>query len=193
MPQKSKTPPFKLSAMSWSRKKRPLAERFWEKVIKGAHESSCWSWDGAKTGFGYGVIGTGIAKRMDGAHRVSWQLHYGDIPAGSLICHTCDNPECCNPLHLFVGSYSDNMQDCKAKGRFSKPPISKRKGVLHPMCRFSENEILQLRKAYRALPLSKSGRNKKLGSVSDLANTFGIRKEYLQVIVNGTAWAHLHE
>lgn len=93
-----------------------LAERFWAKVRKS---KGCWEWTGAKQHNGYGFIHTGghVIRRPLRAHRASWELHYGPIPAGLWVLHRCDNPSCVRPDHLFLGSRSDNMKDCAAKGR----------------------------------------------------------------------------
>lgn len=78
-------------------------------------ERGCWEWTGSRDDDGYGwfwMHGVNLA-----AHRASWIIHYGEIPAGKLVCHTCDNPPCINPNHLFVGTQQDNSTDSKVKGR----------------------------------------------------------------------------
>jgi len=54
---------------------------------------------------------------MAKAHRVAWILTHGEIPPGMFLCHSCDMPRCVNPSHLFLGTQTDNMQDCVSKGR----------------------------------------------------------------------------
>jgi hypothetical protein len=68
----------------------------------------------------YGKFGSGnsrIASKTDYAHRVSWRIHFGEIPAGLIVCHRCDNPICVRPDHLFLGTHQDNIADMIAKGR----------------------------------------------------------------------------
>ena len=96
-----------------------LADRFWPKVDKSP-ESGCWHWTGAMNPSGHGVLGRG--GRNHGAHRVSWQLHHGDIPKEMHVCHHCDNPRCVNPDHLFLGTAADNVADMVRKGRQAKGP-----------------------------------------------------------------------
>lgn len=73
-------------------------------------EAGCWEWQGARTA-GYGSYGNALV------HRLAYELYIGPIPDGLLVCHKCDNAVCCNPVHLFTGTYSDNNADCRGKGR----------------------------------------------------------------------------
>lgn len=98
---------------SYKLRKRSLVDRFWEKVNK---TETCWLWTASTQG-GYGQIGHDIYLRPVRAHRVSWELHYGPIPAGLDVLHKCDNPPCVRPDHLFIGTALDNVQDMLRKER----------------------------------------------------------------------------
>lgn len=93
----------------------PIEERFWGKVNRIGFEE-CWEWMAARDPNGYGRIG-GKRPRAELAHRVAYRLTRGDIPLGLHVCHSCDNPPCCNPNHLFLGTDLDNNRDMRAKGR----------------------------------------------------------------------------
>lgn len=99
---------------------RHVEDRFWEKVSK---TPDCWLWTAAVRGtdFKYGVLGVGSRPkwRAVGAHRISWQLHFGEIPRGAFVCHACDNPICVRPDHLFLGDALANARDMARKGRSS--------------------------------------------------------------------------
>jgi hypothetical protein len=93
-------------------KVRPL-DNIWNRVDKSG---DCWNWTGAtQTNFPYGMI-THRGRNLR-VHRVAYELTYGPIPNGFSVCHSCDNPRCCNPGHLFLGSHADNMADMRVKGR----------------------------------------------------------------------------
>ena len=94
-----------------------LVKRFWAKVKKNG-PNECWLWQASKTSHGYGKIGSGGKYGPSlRAHRVSYEIHYGSIPNGLNVLHTCDNPPCCNPGHLFLGTQSINNWDRAKKGR----------------------------------------------------------------------------
>lgn len=77
--------------------------------------SGCWLWLGSIKKNGYGNMAFGGSFTQ--AHRVSYMAFKGEIPSGFVICHSCDNPSCVNPDHLWHGTYSDNMKDASKKGR----------------------------------------------------------------------------
>lgn len=95
-------------------------ERFWSKVdVCGSQ--SCWAWIAAQTQSGYGVFtvssGGPFRSVQVMAHRVAYLIGIGSDPMGMLVCHRCDNPPCCNPSHLFLGTDKDNAEDRERKGR----------------------------------------------------------------------------
>lgn len=99
---------------------RPMMDRFFSKVHM-VPEAGCWIWAGCISGeTRYGAFMLSRGKQM-GAHRASWIIHRGPIPEGMFVCHKCDTRECVNPDHLFLGTHTDNMQDCSRKGRTSRP------------------------------------------------------------------------
>lgn len=92
--------------------------RFWSKVAK-SHPDECWLWTAGVNSHGYGhfTLDACRGKKIK-VHRFSWQLHSGtELPDELDVLHRCDNPPCCNPTHLFVGTAVDNVRDMIAKGR----------------------------------------------------------------------------
>lgn len=96
--------------------RRPVADRFWEKVDKSG---DCWLWTAATAFWGYGVfqLGRGPGEGIVRAHRWSWEQAHGPIPDGLFVCHHCDTPACVRPSHLFLGTNADNLGDMGRKGR----------------------------------------------------------------------------
>ena len=90
---------------------------FWSRVHKTRR---CWWWLGGKPG-GYGAFS--FEGQHHAAHRFSYELNVGPIPAGLMVLHRCDNPSCVRPAHLFVGTNADNIRDASAKGRLRTPIV----------------------------------------------------------------------
>ena len=88
--------------------------RFWSKVSYPGNDQDCWEWIAYRDKDGYGIFDN---KR---SHRLSWEFYNGDIPNNLHVCHECDNPPCCNPDHLFLGTALENNQDRTNKGRQCK-------------------------------------------------------------------------
>lgn len=95
--------------------------RFWSRVRVGGVDE-CWPWqERSRQRSGYGCVAYPGLRRPIGAHRVALELKLGRaLEPGEQACHACDNPPCCNPLHLFVGSQTDNLADMRSKGRSAK-------------------------------------------------------------------------
>ena len=89
-------------------------DRLWTKIEERGPDE-CWPWLASCNLDGYGHLR--LNGKLERAHRVVWFLTYGTIPEGMCVCHHCDNPPCCNPAHLFLGTQIDNIHDRDAKGR----------------------------------------------------------------------------
>ena len=88
----------------------------WKQNLKPGRPGDCWLWQGRLDAKGYGFIK--VDRRTTRVHRVAWVLATGDWPPpGMVVRHSCDNPPCCNPAHLSLGTVRDNVQDCVARGR----------------------------------------------------------------------------
>jgi hypothetical protein len=157
----------------------PLSERFWPKVDMSAGPNGCWLWTGSSTGKKrYGLIrASGSDLRRLLAHRASYEIAYGPIPAGMFVCHTCDNPSCVNPAHLFLGTPADNTADMIAKGRRHQPRVQ---GDSVPNARLSASDVVSIRK------MSEAGMAKK-----DIADRFGVTAQHIGDIVNRKWWKHV--
>lgn len=89
--------------------------------------TKCWEWQKGTNKRGYGQFWIADLKRMKGSHVFSYEHYKGEINANLLVCHTCDNPKCVNPDHLFLGTHQDNTNDMIAKGRATKRAKKKEK------------------------------------------------------------------
>lgn len=159
---------------------KTLYEKFYSKVtkdgpIKDPTLGPCWRWNGATTPEGYGKIGQSHSSTQLRAHRVSWGLHNGDIPAGKEVLHFCDNPNCTRPDHLFLGTQRDNVLDMDRKGRRKMP-----RGEDHGRAKLTEQEVAEIR------IMASLGAKQR-----DIAKQFGVARSLVGRIVLQQAWAHL--
>ncbi len=152
--------------------------RFWSCVDQSGGPDACWEWTRSKKAFGHGRVS--LHGRDLIAHRVAYVLTHGDVPMGTMVCHACDNPACCNPRHLWAGTQGDNVRDCVAKGRNAYAP---RRGEEHPKARLTEAEVLEIRRLYRR---GEAGYRR-------LAVRFGVTPMAIKAIVVRRSWDHLPE
>lgn len=159
-----------------SHKPWPIEKRFWSKVNK---HPDCWLWTGNRLKAGYGKFMISSKNGMTTAHRVSWMLHRGPIPDGMFVLHSCDNPPCVNPDHLFLGTHTDNMKDCMSKGRF-RGGTNPSHGESHYATKLTEESIKQIRR------LRSDGL-----SYPQIASRFGITDTSARNIVIRHTWKHI--
>ena len=153
----------------------PITERI-KRNITINPITKCWEWNGSKRrGYGRMTVGsrTDGTRRSVSAHRVSYELYHGEIPDGMEVCHTCDNPCCVNPEHLFIGTRQDNVDDRERKGRnitFT--------GEEQPCAKLTKKAVKDARweRAYKGTSFQK------------LADKYGVSKRTIQNAINGKTW-----
>lgn len=178
--------------------KKTLEQRFWEKVDR---TGACWIWTACKAPNGYGRF-CAANSQHDYAHRVCYLLTHGAIPEGKEICHSCDNPSCVNPAHLFAWTHAQNMADRNAKGRTSK-------GERHPL--FKPDKQPRQRRIPPELHKPRYGavmsrpqkltpekvreirlKHVKMGlGPRPLAREYGLNRKTVQRILKGELWKHV--
>lgn len=153
----------------------PLAIRLWDKIDRGSPEQ-CWNWRAHKNGDGYGAIRADRSRKMLKAHRAVFSQVNGEIPAGKVVMHTCDNPGCCNPAHLRLGTHAENMADMARKGRATGKGKS---GEDSALAKITAAQVLEIR------ALSTGERQR------DMAVRYGISQANFSCIVRRKTWAHI--
>ena len=143
-------------------------ERFEEKFTKA---DGCWEWTACRDKWGYGRLQ--FSEKMQGAHRVAYQLYVGEIPDGLCVLHHCDNPSCVRPDHLFLGTNDDNVRDRDGKGRGA---IGEKNGS----AKLTEEQVKTIR-----------SKRKEGAHTIDLAKQFGVAQRTISKIVLYQKWAKI--
>jgi hypothetical protein len=145
----------------------PIADRFWA-FIPRRRRGKCWPWEGARNARGYGMFQLRTSHTVR-ANRMAWMLANGD-PGPLLVLHKCDNPACCNPDHLFIGTHRDNSDDKVSKGRQAR-------GTGHGRA------ILTFALAQRIR------RDRAVGArQTTLAERYGVSRSTIRQILDGITW-----
>lgn len=147
---------------------------FHSRIEKPDGEDGCWIWCAGRNKKGYGIMRW--RKKMTLAHRIAYELAFGEIPDGLLVLHNCpdgDNPSCVNPAHLWLGTNADNVADRVRKGR-SKP----RRGEQHGRAKLTADDVRNIRALYAEGELSQR----------QIGELYGITQQHIGHIVNHKTW-----
>jgi len=155
-------------------KYKPRNINFWDYMDRT--ESSCWEWKGYRNKDNYGQFQ--LKGKIRYTHCVAYELAKGAIPEGMEVCHTCDNPPCCNPDHLWLGTHHDNMLDMKRKGRNKFVCAI---GEAHRGSKFTSDQVVSIRREYATGKVS----------LKALASKYNVGKSTIYDIVTGHTWKHI--
>lgn len=152
-------------------KRKPIAERWAKHIRRG---EGCWEWTAYRDPNGYGRMGGSEPRTVILAHRASWEIHFGPIPDNLDVLHTCDNPPCSRPDHLFLGTALDNMRDASTKNRTTK-------GERANAAKLTAGQVLAIRARYAAGGISHQA----------LADAYGVARESVSDLIRRETWKHL--
>jgi hypothetical protein len=148
---------------------------FGKRVAFTANPNMCWEWQGTKNEHGYGyfsIPNDGKNKKIK-AHRLSYYIHYKVDPIGFLVRHKCDNPACCNPNHLELGTTQDNVDDMKNRGRMAV-------GEMYPRTKRTAAEVLEIRRLFE------NGMSRR-----EIAEKFNIPRSSVISLILRREWKHI--
>jgi hypothetical protein len=145
---------------------------YFESLIFKNPENDCWEWRGEIKG-GYGTFN--IKRKPKLVHRIMYERYKGKIPPKINVCHSCDNPSCVNPDHLWLGSQMENVTDMMQKGRGNKA-----RGVEHHNCKITEQEVRDIKKMY----------NEGI-KMTVIHRSLNVPYKTVQHICYGSSWRHV--
>lgn len=180
--------------------KKSIKDRFFAKTK--ASDTGCLEWTAATDKDGYGKFWDGVSVKR--AHRFAYEYFIGPIGNDLLICHSCDNPKCVNPEHLWCGTNRQNMTDAKKKNRLASGekngvhihpecratgkrhgtalhPETIRRGNNHPLAILTEAQVVAIRSKYN------------VGGITtmELAREHGVSRSTISMIINRKTWKHI--
>lgn len=170
--------------------KLPFLERLWSAIQQCGHEDvclyCCWPWLKSTDQDGYGKFTlTFNDKHLTiPATRVVYEIwHARPIPPGWLVCHYCDTPACCNPLHLWLGTLQSNRQDAVKKGRQAKGATAgiHTKPEAFPHAKLTAEQVLEIRACY----------SRGWTTINSLAIQYGVSDFAIQYIIHRKTWRHI--
>lgn len=139
----------------------------------------CWQWLGGTSDFGHGRMK--IAGTLVSPHRYIYEMFVGSLADSDKVLHTCDNPSCVNPLHLYKGNNSDNMKDCAARGRLGvQRDPSFTQGENRPTAKLNDDAVREIRKAPQS-------------EIRNLAKRFGVHRAVIYKVMKRQRWAHVQD
>lgn len=150
-----------------------LEERLNRKLAK---KDQCLVWTGARTTQGYGLIGNGFGKKILLTHRAAYELSTGISPVGKVVRHTCDNPPCCNPDHLLLGTQLDNRNDMLERKRDNVA-----RGERQACAKLTEESVLKIRQQYACGSVT----------ITTLAEDFGVARRTAGDVIHRKTWQHI--
>lgn len=153
-------------------------ERVYKWIDPSVGNDACWEWKGAhKKPQGYGIVSAG--GRQLKAHRLVYAVLVGPVSNDVYVCHSCDNPPCCNPAHLYLGTQSNNMIDRRERGRDNS-----RKGEAHHKAKLTDADILAIRAEWNATA-------RHYGLLQRLSRQYDVHPDTISRVVHRKGWDHL--